>query len=203
MTRNPLPGALACLALLLAAAPLAAQPAPTRVRGTIETVSGTVVKVRTREGEDLAITLPETARVLAVVRATLADIGPGSYVGVAGIPRPDGSQMAIEVQIFPEALRGAGEGFRPWDLMPESTMTNATVAETVTRTEGRTLTLRYKDGEKLIVVPPEAPIVTFAPAGRADIKPGVKIFTSVVKAADGTATASSITVGRDGVDPPM
>lgn len=203
MTRYPISGALASLALLLASTSLPAQPAPTRVRGTIETVSGTSVKVKTREGEDLAITLPETARVVAVVKATLADIRPGSYVGVAAIPRPDGSQMAIEVLIFPEAMRGTGEGFRPWDLMPESTMTNATVAETVTRTEGQTLTLRYKDGEKLIVVPPEASIVTFAPAARTDMKPGVKVFTSVVKAADGTATAASITVGRDGVDPPM
>lgn len=197
--------AVATLSLATMALPsiAEAQTPAVRVRGTIDSVTATGIGVKPREGGDLMIMLPENARVVAVAKASLADIKAGSYVGVAALPRPDGSQMAIEVLIFPEAMRGAGEGFRPWDLMPESTMTNATVAETVTKSDGHTLTLKYKDGEKTIVVPAEAPIVTFVPAERSDLKPGVKIFTSVTKAADGSATASSVTVGKNGVDPPM
>ena len=160
------------------------------------------VKVKA-ERPAVAMRIADTARIVAVAKATLADIKPGSYVGIAAMPRPDGSQMALEVLIFPEAMRGAGEGHRPWDLLPESTMTNATVAETVTRTDGPTLTLRYKEGEKLIVVPPEAPIVTFVPADRSDLKPGTRVMATVVKAAEGPATLNSIVVGKDGVDPPM
>ena len=135
--------------------------------------------------------VPDGARIVAVARATLADVKPGSYVGIAALPRPDGTQLALEVLIFPEAMRGAGEGHRPWDLMPESTMTNATVAEVVSEVSGPVLTLKYKDGDKSITVPPEAPIVTFVPADRSDIKPGVGVFTSVTKAADGTASTAS------------
>lgn len=192
----------------LAAAGLAAtaawpQAAPERVRGVIAQAGGADLTVTSREGPTVAMRLADNARIVAVAKATLADIKPGSYVGIAAMPRPDGSQMAIEVLIFPEAMRGAGEGHRPWDLMPESTMTNATVAETVARTDGPTLTLRYKDGEKLIVVPPEAPIVTFVAADRTDLKPGTRVMATVVKAAGGPATLNSIVVGKDGVDPPM
>ena len=195
--------AAGAIALLLAAGPVAAQPAPTRVRGTIETFEGSDLAVKTREGPTAAIRLADNVRVVALAKATLADIKPGTFVGIAAMPRPDGPQMAIEVLIFPEAMRGAGEGHRPWDLMPESTMTNATVAETVARTDGQTLTLKYKDGEKTIVVPPEAPIVTFIPAEKADLKVGARVFTAATRTEAGTFTAASITVGKNGVDPPM
>ena len=196
--------ALALAAMALATAGGAAAQAPSgRLRGTVESVSGLDVKVTSREGPVVSFRLADNARISAVKKATLADIKPGSYVGIAAMPRPDGSQMALEVLIFPDAMRGAGEGHRPWDLMPESTMTNATVADTVTKVDGQALTLTYKEGEKAIVVPPEAPIVTFVPASLADVKPGVRVFTTVVKAADGWNGAASIVVGKDGVDPPM
>ncbi|WP_375458682.1 hypothetical protein [uncultured Enterovirga sp.] len=188
---------------LLASTLTIAQSAPTRVRGVITSLSGGTLTVASREGPTLSIMLAENARVVAVARATLADIRPGTFVGVAAMPRPDGTQLAIEVLIFPEAMRGAGEGHRPWDLLPESTMTNATVAETVTKTDGPTLTLTYKDGQKIITVPPEAPIVTFIPADRGDLKPGARIFSTVTKTEAGALTAASVTVGKDGVDPPM
>ncbi len=181
----------------------AAQPAPTRVRGAIERLDGTELKVKSREGADVTLTLPESARTVAVARAQLSDIKPGSYVGTAAMVRPDGTLMALEVLIFPDTMRGAGEGHRPWDLLPESTMTNATVSETVTRVDGQTLTLTYKDGQKTVIVPPEAPIVTFVPATRADLKPGTRLMATVTKGADGIATANSVVVGKDGVDPPM
>ncbi len=188
----------------LAASPLAlAQPAPTRVRGVVDTFASPDLSVTSREGPKVAIRLADTARVVAVKKATLADVKPGSYVGIAAMPRPDGSQLAIEVLIFPEAMRGTGEGHRPWDLMPESTMTNATVAETVGKVEGQTLTLTYKDGQKTVIVPPEAPIVTFVPAERADIKPGTRVVVTVVRAVEGPALSGSIVVGKDGIDPPM
>ena len=192
------------LAAALLSAPVAAQTGPTRIRGTIEKVTGQDVEIKAREGGALTLRLADNARIVAIARATMADIKPGTYVGIAALPRPDGSQMALEVLIFPEAMRGAGEGHRPWDLMPESTMTNATVSDTVAKTEGQTLTLSYKEGSKAIVVPPEAPIVTFVPAERADLKPGTRIFTAATRAGqDGPWSAASITVGKDGVDPPM
>ena len=182
---------------------LAESAAPVRVRGAIESITPTGMVVKTRSGADAPIQLPENISVVAVTRAKLADIKAGTYVGVAGLPNPDGSQKALEVLIFPEAMRGAGEGHRPWDLLPGSTMTNATVAETVTKADGPNLTLTYKDGQKIIVVPPEAPVVTLAPAARADIQPGLRVLATVTKGADGSEIASNVIVGRDGVDPPM
>ena len=197
-----LAGALLAAGMLVSSFGLAQAPV-TRLRGVIDKVDARMLSVTSREGPVVAFTLGENARISAVAKATLADVKPGSYVGIAAMPRPDGSQMAIEVLIFPEAMRGAGEGHRPWDLMPESTMTNATVADTVRKVEGQTLTLTYKEGQKTIVVPPDAPIVTFVPATMADVKPGVRIFTSVMMGPVGTASAASLVVGRDGVDPPM
>lgn len=203
MTRHPLAAGAAFAACLVVASAAFAQSPPTRVRGVITSLAGGTLTVASREGPTLAIGLAENARVVAVARATLADIKPGTFVGIAAMPRLDGSQLALEVLIFPEAMRGSGEGHRPWDLLPESTMTNATVAETVTKTDGPTLTLTYKDGQKTITVPPEAPIVTFIPADRSDLKPGARIFSAVTKSETGALTAASVTVGKDGVDPPM
>jgi hypothetical protein len=137
------------------------------------------------------------------VKASLADVAIGSFVGIAALPQPDGSLEAIEVLIFPEAARGTGEGHYAWDLLPESTMTNATVADTVAAVGGRTLTLKYKDGEKKITVPPAAPVVTLDPGDASLLKPGAAVFIPARKEADGTLAAGRVLVGRDGLVPPM
>ncbi len=175
----------------------------TRLRGTIASLDGSTLMVKSREGETLTIKLADNVGVAAVIKASLADIKPGVYIGTAAVPQAGGTQKALEVLIFPEAMRGAGEGHRAWDLLPESTMTNATIAETVESVEGPLMTLKYKDGEKKISIPKDAPIVTFAPATKADLKVGEGVFISAEKQADGTYSAARVTVGRDGVAPPM
>jgi len=175
-----------------------------RVRGTIERVDGPVYVVKSRDGSDLKITLAENAGVVAVVKAALADVKPGTFVGIASMPQPDGGQRALEVLIFPEAMRGAGEGHYAWDLRPQSMMTNANVEQVVTGVDGPTLTLKYKDGEKKIVVPADAPIVAFAPGDKAELKPGAKIFIAAAKKQpDGTLQAARVGYGKDGLTPPM
>lgn len=191
---------LAAAAILPASAQ--AQTVPTRIRGTIERVDGRTLVVTPREGGTASVTLPESPRISAVVRKTLADVGPGTFVGVTGMPMPDGSQRAVAVALLPEAAR-ANSFHSAWDLMPESTMTNATVAETVKGVSGETLKVTYKDGEKTIVVPPEAAIVGLAPATVADLKPGTRVVVFAQKTPDGGLVAGNVIVGRDDVDPPM
>jgi hypothetical protein len=196
--------AFALVAALGAAAAVSAQTAPpVRVRGTIDKAESQSLTVKAREGNTVEIRLVENVAVLGVTKAGLADISVGKFVGAAALPQPDGSLKALEVLIFPEAARGTGEGHYAWDLLPESTMTNATVAETVAGVSGPTLTLKYKDGEKKIVVPPEAPIVTFSPADRSLLKPGAAVFVPTQRQGDGSLTASRVLVGRDGLVPPM
>ena len=190
-----------CVAALLAAAAVA--QTPTRVRGTIDQVDARTMTVKSRDGRMLEIALPENLAVSAVTRASLSDIAVGSFVGAAALPQPDGTLKAIEVLIFPENARGTGEGHYAWDLLPESTMTNATVAETVSGISGPTLTLKYKDGEKKIVVPPDAPIVTFGPGDRALLKTGTAVFFSATPQPDGRLGTARILAGKDGVVPPM
>ena len=195
-------GAAALAAALLASA-VWAQDAMVRVRGTIERVDGGVYIVKSREGAELKLKLAANGGVSAVVPAKLDDIKPGLYIGIAGLPMADGSQKALEVTIFPEALRGLAEGFRPWDLQPNSTMTNANVAAQVASADGQVLTLKYKDGEKKIVVPPGIPIVAFAPGDVSDLKPGAKIFVGgAKKLPDGTLETTRVNVGK-GAAPPM
>ncbi len=175
-----------------------------RVRGTIDSVDGQMMKVTTREGAKLEIKLADNLGVAGVAKATFADIKEGTYVGIAGMPQEDGSQRALEVLIFPEAMRGTGEGFRPWDLRPSSTMTNAAVDKMVQKVDGHTLTLKYKDGEKTVIVPPEVPIVAYVPGDRSELKAGAKIFIAgAAKQPDGSLLATRIGVGRDGITPPM
>jgi hypothetical protein len=195
-------GAVALGGALLVSA-VWAQDAPVRVRGTIERVDGDVYVVKSRDGTELKLKLAAGGGVGAIVPATLADIKPGLYIGVAAMPMEDGSQKAIEVSIFPEALRGLAEGFRPWDLQPKSTMTNANVEATVAAADGQVLTLKYKDGEKKIIVPPGIPIVSFAPGAVSDLKAGAKIFVGAAKKLpDGTLETSRVNVGK-GIAPPM
>jgi hypothetical protein len=193
------------LALVLVSSVGWAQNAPSvRVRGTIERVDGDSYIVKSRDGAELKVALAADATVVALVKASLADIKPGSYVGIAGMPNADGSQRALEVHIFPEAMRGAGDGHRSWDLQPQSTMTNGNVEQSVAGNDGQTLTLKYKDGEKKIVVPASTPIVSYSPADKSELKPGAKIFISAAtKQPDGTLQTPRVNVGRDGVAPPM
>ena len=175
-----------------------------RVRGTIERVEGQTLVVKSRDGAELKVVLTENALIVALVKASLSDIKPGSFVGVTGMPQADGSQKAVEVHIFPEAMRGTGEGHRPWDLRPQSTMTNANVEQTVAGIDGQMLTLKYKDGEKKIIVPPDTPIVTYMPGDKSELKPGVKIFIAAAnKQPDGTLQAPRVNFGKDGLTPPM
>jgi hypothetical protein len=175
-----------------------------RVRGTIERLDGTIYLVKTREGTELRITLIDKPVLVAIVKATLADIKPGVFVGSTGMPQPDGSQKAVEVHIFPEAMRGTGEGHYAWDLQPNSTMTNANVEASVAGVDGQVLTLKYKNGEKKILVTRETIIVTYNPGDEADLVPGTKIFIGAAKKqVDGTLQAARINYGRNGLTPPM
>jgi hypothetical protein len=195
----------AAFALLLATSMAVAQaPDIVRVRGTIESVDGQMLDVKGRDGTPIKVKLADDVRVLAVDKKSLADIKQGVFVGITAMPQPDGTQKAVEIHIFPEALRGTGEGHRPWDLMPNSTMTNANIDSAVTSIDGQELVLKYKDGEKKFIVPANIEVVMFAPAAVADLKPGEKIFVVAgKKQPDGTIAAPSIVVGRNGVNPPM
>ena len=175
-----------------------------RVRGTIERVDGSIYLVKTRDGTELRIVLIDKPVLVALVKASLADIKPGVFVGSTGMPQPNGSQKAVEVHIFPEAMRGTGEGHYAWDLQPNSTMTNANVEASVAGVDGQVLTLKYKNGEKKILVTQETIIVTYNPGDEADLVPGTKIFIGAAKKqADGTLQAARINYGRNGLTPPM
>ena len=200
---------LAATTVALSQAPAPA-PAPTlRLRATIEKIDATSITIKERNGEVITLVRPANMDVSEVYPLALADIKPGSYIGTAAMPQADGSQLALEVLVFPEAARGAGEGHRPWDLRPESTMTNATVADLAAATSsvpgGQKLTLKYKDGEKTVIVPPGAPVVSFKP-GNADqqalLVPGAKVMITAQEK-DGKPTALRVLVGRNGFAPPM
>jgi len=192
-----------CLAGVAFARDAVAQDAPpVRVRGTIDSVDAKTMVVTSREGQKVTLAVAPNIGVTAVLPADIADIKPGSYIGTAAMPQADGSLVAFEIQIFPESMRGAGEGHRPWDLKPQSTMTNGTVGDVVV-TQGRTLTLRYKDGEKRVVVPEKAPIITYAPATAAMLTPGAHVIITAVRQPDGSLVAQRVGVGKDGLVPPM
>jgi hypothetical protein len=189
---------------VLGSAAWAQQPPTVRIRGTIEGVDGSLLSVKSREGTDMKVRVTDNVAVFGVAKTAMSEIKQGSYIGVSAMPEPDGTQRALAVHIFPESQRGAAEGFRPWDLRPNSTMTNATVAETVTGTDGQIIVVKYKDGEKKVVVPPDTPIVTFVAGDKSELKPGVKIIIfSATRKEDGTLEAARVNVGRDGITPPM
>src|SRR3954447_1770705 len=188
-------------ALALVSASAVAQPfAPQtmRVTGTIERIDDDDVTLRAIEGGGTTIVhLTKNAAVYGVTRATLADIKPGSFIGAGAVPQADGTQRAVRVTVFPESLRGLGEGFRPWDRTPGGTMTNATVAETVKSVDGHVVTVKYKDGEKRIVIPPDAPILAYLPGMRDELKLGAAVaITRAKRKLDGSWEADRITVGR-------
>jgi hypothetical protein len=191
---------------LFAASLAAAQsPQTVRVRGTIEKVDGQILTVKSRDGNTLTIKLADNPRVTAMVKAALADIKVGDFIGVTAMPQPDGSQKAIGLHIFMDAQRGVVPArFLPWDREPGSTMTNADVESTVAGVDGQTMMVKYPEGEKNVVVPPNTPVVRFVAGNMSDLKPGAQIFiVAGQKMPDGTITAPAINVGRDGVAPPM
>ena len=204
VTSRRLIGAAAFGLMLSASASLAQQPQTVRVRGTVEAADGPVITVKARDGQTLKVKLTDNAAVRGIVKAALSDIKENSFIGVTGMPQADGSQKAVEIHIFPEAMRGTGEGHRPWDLQPSSTMTNATVAQMVKAVSGDEITLKYKEGEKKIVVAPDTVIVTYVPGDKSELKPGAKIFIAAAyKKDDGTLEAAAVSVGRNGITPPM
>jgi hypothetical protein len=199
MTRRTLGGS--AVALLFAASFAAAQaPQMVRVRATLENVSVPMLTAKSRDGAEMKIKLADNAPVNEVVKASLSDIKDNSYIAVTAMPQPDGSQKAVAILIFPEAMRGLAEGFRPWDLEPNSTMTNATVAEQVAGTDGQTVTVKYKDGDKKILVTPATIIVTYKKSAASDLKAGQKIFVAGAKKLDdGTLEAPNVAYGDVGV----
>jgi len=186
-----------------APAPAGGAPAnpPTRVRGTLTAVHGNDLSVTSRTGDKLTIAMAPNAAVSQVLRAKLSDVKDGSYIGTAAMPQADGSLVAMEIQLFPEAMRGVGEGNRPWDLKPGSSMTNGTVGS-VSGKAGRSLTLNYKDGSKQVTIPPHVPVITYASGTTADLKKGSSVMLNVTKQADGSMTADRVWVGK-GVKIPM
>jgi hypothetical protein len=180
-----------------------APPTPTRVRGTIEGVDGDTLAVKSRGGEDVKLHMTGDIKVLGITKISLADIKVGSFVGTTTVPGPDGVDNAVEVHVFPENMRGTGEGSRPYDTRPNSSMTNATVAESVVGNDGHTLLVKYKDGEKKVLVSPETPVVTYVPGDKSDLKAGAKVIAFMKKLPDGSFETNRISVGRDGLTPPM
>ena len=191
------------LATFAAGPAFAQQPPTARLRGTIEAIDGRTVTAKSDKGDAIKLDLADKAMIVAVVKASLPDIKPGDFVGSGAMPQPDGTQKAIEVHIFPEAMRGAGEGFRPWDHGPTSTMINGTVEATVAGVSGPVLTVKYKSGEQKITVPPGVPVVRFEVADLSAIKPG-DVFTAAaaVKQPDGSFNVGRINVGQGGASPP-
>ena len=197
----------AALTLALVGSALAQQSAPMRVRGQIEKVDGNTLTVKARDGAALAINVPDNVRVTSVVKAALTDIKPNSYIGVTSEPGPGDTLKAIAIHIFLESMRGTGEGHRPWDLRPGTSMTNAAVETTAGSVEGQVLTVKYKmgdrTGEQKVIVSPETPIVTYAPAEPGELKAGAQvIIMGAQRQPDGTLRATGVNVGR-GITPPM
>jgi hypothetical protein len=200
-TRRAFAGA--SFALMCAALPVSAQET-VRIRGTIERVEGPIFVIKNRDGAEVKLTVTDNPLFVAIVKSTMADIKPGMFVGSTGMTQPDGSQKAIEVHIFPESMRGTGEGHYDWDLKPQTKMTNANVEQTVAGVDGQTLSVKYKDGEKKLLVTPDTAVVTYATGDKSDLKPGIKIFIAAAKKQpDGTLQTPRITYGKDGLTPPM
>jgi len=197
---------VAGVALLLGvSASFAQQPPTVRIRGQIEKIDGNVLDIKTRGGETLKVTVVDPGRVMAMVKASLADIQVGKFIGVTAMPQADGSQKAVAIHIFLDSQKGVvADRHGPWDQQPGSTMTNAIVDTTVAGVDGQTLMVKYKDGEKKVIVPPNTPIVAYAPGDKSELKAGSHIIImGATKQPDGSLTTPAINVGRDGVVPPM
>ena len=195
---------LGSLAFAAGAANAQTPPAagPARLRGTVDTVTTDSLDITTRAGMKVHIVLPATFRVVSVIKAKIGDVQPGSYIGSAAAPQPDGTLRALEVTVFPPSMKGAGEGSYAWDLGPTTSMTNGSVGK-LDSTKGHTMTVDYGSGEKQIVIPDDVPIVALELADRNVVVPGAHVIVNGTRAADGTITAAAVNVGKDGITPPM
>jgi hypothetical protein len=189
--------------LALGYAPAHADGTPARVRGAVVSLDGPKLVVHAKDGSDVSVSLADNFAALAVVKSSMADIKPGTFIGTATVTQPNSTLRSVEVVVFPDTLRGTAEGHYPWDLGPSSMMTNATVANAVNGVDGQTVTVTYKGGEKKIDIPADVPVVAVVPAGKEDIKPGAIVFVPSVRQADGSLTSGAVLFGRDGVIPPM
>src|SRR5262245_48147530 len=204
ITRRVL-GAGALALVVAASTSFAQQPQTVRVRGTVEAADGPMLTVKGRDGQTTyKIKMADNVSVHGIVKAALTDIKDNSFIGVTGMPQADSSQKAMEIHIFPKTMHSTSEDHRPWDLQPGSTITNAAVTQMVKHVDGDVITLKYKEGEKKIMVTPQTAIVTYVPGDKSELKPSTKIFIAgAAKKEDGTLEAASISVGRDGITPPM
>lgn len=189
-------------ALMIATPSQADDAKPMRVRGAITAVEGDQIKVHSNKGEDVKVNLTKDTQVRGVTLAQVSEIKPGSYIGSAAVPQTDGTLKALEVHVFPPEMAGTGDGHRAFDLGKDSTMTNGSVGDLVT-TNGRSITVNYKGGQKTIVIPDDVPIVNLVPGDRSLLKPGVKVVLQAQRADDGALNAMSISAGENGVTPPM
>jgi len=193
--------ALACAVLVLAAGGATAQQS-LRVSGTVEGFDGNVLAIKSAKDGEVKVSLTGDATVFGVTKATIADVKPGAFIGVGAMPQPDGSQRAIQVTVFAEVQRGLGEGHRPWDARPNSTMTNATVDQVVAGVDGQVVMVKYKDGEKKIMIPADAVILAYVVGDKVELKPGAQIaIVRALKKPDGSLEANRVNVGRGGVVP--
>jgi hypothetical protein len=198
--------AIAGLLIAAVSAVAFAQPLtnpPVRVRGTVEKLDGQMLTVKARTGESVNIKLADNYVVVGITKANIDDITSGKFIGTTSVGERDGALVALEVHIFPEAMRGTGEGHRDWDLRPSSKMTNANVANVTSMGPDRVMTVQYKGGEKKVLVPADAAVVSYAPAERSELKPGAQVFVNAERQSDGSLTAPRVNVGLNGQVPPM
>jgi len=195
---------IAALVIAATSAAVLAQTPPTRIRGTLEQVDGNLLTIKARTGEVMKVKVPDNVLLVGLAKASMADIGKGKFIGTTTVGQKDGALVAEEVHIFPEKMRGTGEGHRDWDLRPESKMTNANVAEIKNMGDGRVMTVQYKGGEKQVLITPRTSVVSYEPASRSDLKPGTGVFiNNAERQPDGTYTAPRVNVGLRGQNPPM
>jgi len=194
---------IAALVIAATSAAVLAQTPPTRIRGTLEQVDGNLLTIKARSGEVMKVKVPDNVVLMGVAKASMADIGNGKFIGTTTVGQKDGALVAEEVHIFPENMRGTGEGHRDWDLRPESKMTNANVADVKAMGKERMLTVQYKGGEKQILVPENTVVVSYTPTEKSELKPGAPVFINATRAADGSLSAPRVNVGLRGQIPPM
>jgi len=195
--------AAALIPMALVSASAFADGTPVRVRGSVVSLEGTKLVVHAKDGKDITVNLADNFAALAVVKSSMADIKEGTFIGTATVTQPDSTLRSLEVVVFPDKMRGTGEGHYPWDLGSNSMMTNATVANAVKGVEGQTITVTYKGGEKKIDVPANVPVVTIVPATKEEIKPGAIVFVPTMRQTDGALNGGAVLFGKDGVVPPM
>jgi hypothetical protein len=196
----------ACTLVAVSAVAFAQQPPanpPVRIRGTVEKLDGNMLTIKARNGQSMNVKLADNFTVMGVSKASLADVGSGKFIGTTTVGERDGALIAEEVHIFPENMRGTGEGHYDWDLRPNSKMTNANVANVTSMGKDRVMTVQYKGGEKKILVPENAVVVAFEPTDKSQLKPGAQVFVNSQKQPDGTLTAPRVNVGLKGQIPPM